>query len=168
MNEFKTRALVEYCYPRAILGRGGNARYSRSSNPRRRRPLENVVGRSLERTGDVSGLQVWGMGDTSVRRPVGELLMKRYGQLKFEIEPDAKWKVVILARGLPTYVHRLGKESALLALGRRSSQVTESDVDTAIEAMTASSLLLCATFTIKQLTATNPETYSSKCYWLVP
>jgi hypothetical protein len=40
------------------------------------------------------------------------------------IEPDARWKIVILARGLPTYVHRLGKHAAQRAVNDLRGTIT--------------------------------------------
>jgi hypothetical protein len=38
-----------------------------------------------------------------------EILDKRLGQLGMTIDPTAKWTIVVPARGLPSYVHRLGR-----------------------------------------------------------
>ena len=38
-----------------------------------------------------------------------EVLIMRLKQLEFNISGDAKWKIVNLAKGLPLYVHTLGK-----------------------------------------------------------
>jgi len=45
-----------------------------------------------------------------------EVLDKRLKQLSFTITPDAKWKIINLAKGLPAYVHALGKHACLSAL----------------------------------------------------
>ncbi len=44
---------------------------------------------------------------------LGEIIDKRLSQLGVSIEPDARWKMIILCRSLPTYVHRLGKQAAV-------------------------------------------------------
>jgi len=74
------------------------------------------------------------------RDELGEIIDKRLPQLGMEITPDARWKIVILARGLPMYVHRLGKLSALRAVRDLRAKISEGDVDASIEEMMQSSL----------------------------
>ena len=69
-----------------------------------------------------------------------EVIDKRLAQVAIEIDPDAKWKIVVLSRGLPMYVHRLGKEAAIKAIGERRLRITEADVDNAINDMLQGSL----------------------------
>lgn len=69
-----------------------------------------------------------------------EVIDKRLAQVAIDIDGDAKWKVVVLSRGLPMYVHRLGKEASLKAIEERRLRVTEYDVDNAISEMLQSSL----------------------------
>jgi Cdc6-like AAA superfamily ATPase len=71
---------------------------------------------------------------------LGEVIDKRIAQLGMSIEPDARSKIVILSRGLPTYVHRLGKHAASRAVSNLRWRVIEEDVDTAIEEILAGSL----------------------------
>jgi Cdc6-like AAA superfamily ATPase len=69
-----------------------------------------------------------------------EVLDKRLKQLGFTISGDAKWKIVNLAKGLPAYVHGLGKHACLNAIipaGRL--HLEEGDVDAAIDVLIASS-----------------------------
>lgn len=66
------------------------------------------------------------------RDELGEIIDKRLRTLGLTIEPDARWKIVILARGLPTYVHRLGKHAAVHAVQDLRRRITEEDVDLAI------------------------------------
>ena len=73
-------------------------------------------------------------------RDLLDVLEPRLLQLEFSISGDAKWKIINLAKGLPAYVHGLGKHSCLNALtfGGRS-KIEELDVDAAIDSVIASS-----------------------------
>src|SRR5215472_448860 len=62
-----------------------------------------------------------------------ELIEKRIGKLGMSIAPDAKWKIINLSKGLPSYVHGLGKFSCFKALERSSTSIVEDDVDSAID-----------------------------------
>jgi Cdc6-like AAA superfamily ATPase len=66
---------------------------------------------------------------------LNEILTKRIAQLGMEIDGDARWKIVVLSRGLPEYVHSLGKHAVLQALELKKMKVLEADVDTAITMM---------------------------------
>ena len=66
------------------------------------------------------------------REELGEIIDKRLRTLGLTIEPDARWKIVILSRGLPTYVHRLGKHAATHAVTDMRRRISEDDVDLAI------------------------------------
>jgi Cdc6-like AAA superfamily ATPase len=68
-----------------------------------------------------------------------EILDKRLGSLGMKIAGDARWKVINLSKGLPAYVHALGKLACFAALDRREIEVTEDDVDSAIHAFIMSS-----------------------------
>jgi len=74
------------------------------------------------------------------RDELGEIIDKRLLQLGMSIEPDAQWKIVILSRGLPTYVHRLGKHSATRAVDDLRRHITEDDVDSSVQDILACSL----------------------------
>ena len=74
------------------------------------------------------------------RDELSEIIDKRLKQLGLTIEADARWKVVILSRGLPTYVHRLGKHAANRATADLRRRVTEEDVDASIEDVLRGSL----------------------------
>jgi len=69
-----------------------------------------------------------------------EIIDKRLRQLGMEIEPDARSKIVILSRGLPTYTHRLGKHSATRAVDDLRRTITENDVDISIDDILKGSL----------------------------
>jgi hypothetical protein len=59
---------------------------------------------------------------------------------QFTIAENEKWKLINLAKGLPAYVHALGKHACLNALtfdGR--TEIEELDVDAAIDAVIESS-----------------------------
>jgi len=63
---------------------------------------------------------------------MNQILEKIIPKLGMEIEADARWKIVTLARGLPTYVHQLGKDSVKSAVRRQSVIIQENDVNDAI------------------------------------
>ena len=69
-----------------------------------------------------------------------EVLDKRLKQLEYTITGDAKWKIANLAKGLPAYVHGLGKHACLATLvpGGRL-HIEERHVDQAIDGLIASS-----------------------------
>ncbi len=69
-----------------------------------------------------------------------EIIDKRLSQLGLSVDRNAKWKMVVLSRGLPTYVHRLGKIAASLAVKALRVKITEEDVDEAIDEMLQGSL----------------------------
>jgi Cdc6-like AAA superfamily ATPase len=64
-----------------------------------------------------------------------EILDPRYTRLGMSINGDALWKIITLARGLPTYVHTLGRDSARETLKRRQLHIKEEDVDGAIKSL---------------------------------
>lgn len=67
------------------------------------------------------------------------LLNIRVAQLGMKLEPDARWKIIGLAKGLPSFAHALGKSSVQAAIERRSMTVVEADVDKGINVTVASS-----------------------------
>ena len=69
-----------------------------------------------------------------------EIIDTRLSQIDFRIDPDARSKIVILSRGLPTYVHRLGKHSAMRATNDLRKHITEEDVDNSIDEIISGSL----------------------------
>ncbi len=62
-----------------------------------------------------------------------EIIDKRLKQLGMLIDDDARSKIVILSRGLPTYVHRLGKHAATRAVNDLRYSISEADVDASID-----------------------------------
>jgi len=62
-----------------------------------------------------------------------EIIDKRIARLGMRMNKDAYWKIIELARGLPSYVHLLGLYSIQSALKRQSLMVLELDVDAAIK-----------------------------------
>jgi len=69
-----------------------------------------------------------------------EVLDKRLKQLGYTITADAKWKIINLAKGLPAYVHGLGKHACLAALVSGGClHIEEPHVDRAIDGLIASS-----------------------------
>lgn len=68
-------------------------------------------------------------------KELGEIIDQRLSQLSMGIHGDARTKILTLSRGLPMYVHSLGRLSALQAVHERRKNITERDVDNAIEKM---------------------------------
>jgi len=62
-----------------------------------------------------------------------EILSKRLSLLKLNIQDDALSKVINLSRGLPEYVHALGRNAALSAINLKKMTIDDSDIDTAIK-----------------------------------
>lgn len=62
-----------------------------------------------------------------------DLLEKRFAKIGMRIEADAKWKIVNLSKGLPSFAHSLGKGAALSSISERRMAITETDVDRAID-----------------------------------
>ncbi len=61
-----------------------------------------------------------------------EVLDRRLARLGMSILGDARWKILNLSKGLPAYVHTLGKFAVFSALQDRRLSITENDVDNAI------------------------------------
>jgi Cdc6-like AAA superfamily ATPase len=85
-------------------------------------------------------------GHESITRCAQEILMPRMQQdemidvlegrilkLGMTISGDAKWKAVNLCKGLPAFAHGLGKASVLSAITQQRMNVTEQDIDKAID-----------------------------------
>ena len=68
-----------------------------------------------------------------------EILDKRFPILAMSIEGDARWKILTLSRGLPEYVHLLGRNSAIEAIKQKVLLVKEAHVDSAINEMLSQS-----------------------------
>jgi len=68
-----------------------------------------------------------------------EVIERRISHLGMQIEGNAKWKIINLSKGLPSFVHGLGKYSCYSAIDRRKRKINESDVDEAIDAILESS-----------------------------
>ncbi len=62
-----------------------------------------------------------------------QILDKIVPRLGMKMHDDASRKIVELSRGLPSYVHALGLYATQSACDRRSSTITDSDVDAAIK-----------------------------------
>ncbi len=67
-----------------------------------------------------------------------DILDRRLSQLGMTISGDAKWKIINLSKGLPAYVHALGKHAVYSSVDNLRSQVSESDVDIAISSVLGS------------------------------
>ena len=88
----------------------------------------------------------------SVRRPLMQVKLERMSTAELnqiidtrlsltplKIHGDARWKIVMLARGLPFYVHMLGKYAFQSCISRRRMTIVESDVDEAMDRFISSS-----------------------------
>jgi Cdc6-like AAA superfamily ATPase len=75
------------------------------------------------------------MNDDELR----EVIETRISRLGMEIEGNAKWKITNLSKGLPTFVHSLGKFSCYAAIDRRRLTIVEGDTDSAIDSTLESS-----------------------------
>jgi Cdc6-like AAA superfamily ATPase len=62
-----------------------------------------------------------------------EVIEKRLSKLGMAIEDDAKWTIINLSRGLPAYVHSLGKHAVYSAIEELRVKITINDVNKAIE-----------------------------------
>jgi Cdc6-like AAA superfamily ATPase len=60
------------------------------------------------------------------------ILNNRYTKIGMTIDGDARWKIVTLSRGLPEFVHSLGRAAALHAISERRMKIIEADVDSGI------------------------------------
>jgi Cdc6-like AAA superfamily ATPase len=82
----------------------------------------------------------------SIRRPLTQVRLERMSDLELNeildtrlkflplrLEGDARWKIAKLARGLPFYVHMLGKYSFQNCVTERRFVVTDEDVDKAMD-----------------------------------
>lgn len=73
------------------------------------------------------------------RDELTEVIEKRVAHLGMQIEGNAKWQIINLSRGLPAFVHGLGKFSCYAAIDRHRSIIVESDVDKSIDTVLESS-----------------------------
>jgi hypothetical protein len=64
-----------------------------------------------------------------------EVIDQRYPKVGMELAPDARKSIINLARGLPEYVHFLGRDAARSALRDHRLLVNNEDVRHAIEKM---------------------------------
>jgi Cdc6-like AAA superfamily ATPase len=70
---------------------------------------------------------------------LNEILDERLPQLGIEIDVQARNKIIMLSRGLPEYVHSLGRNAAIRALNDKRRIITELDVNHAIKDLLAQS-----------------------------
>jgi hypothetical protein len=61
-----------------------------------------------------------------------ELVVSRIQRTPLKISDDALWRITYLASGLPFYAHALGQASALVAIGKKILNISESIVEEAI------------------------------------
>lgn len=61
-----------------------------------------------------------------------EILSLRLDQLEMTMSPDSMWRIVNLSKGLPAYVHSLGKFATYSALADLRENIIESDINHAI------------------------------------
>lgn len=68
-----------------------------------------------------------------------EVIEKRILRLEMQIEPNAKWKIINLSKGLPSFCHALGKGAVIAAIDGQRLTVKEVDVDKSIDDLLDSS-----------------------------
>lgn len=68
-----------------------------------------------------------------------DVLEGRVRKLGMTIDGDARWKVVNLSKGLPSFAHSLGRGAVQSAIDGKRLQVKEADVDRAIDDVVNSS-----------------------------
>jgi Cdc6-like AAA superfamily ATPase len=61
------------------------------------------------------------------------LIESRVSKLGMKIAGDAKWKIINLSKGLPSFGHALGRGAVLSAIDTRKMQIAESNVNYAID-----------------------------------
>jgi len=66
---------------------------------------------------------------------LNQIISKRLARLSMRVDEGARWKIVALSRGLPAYVHSLGRGAARHALAGRKMTIVKADVDEAIRAL---------------------------------
>lgn len=121
-----------------------------------KRTMSHTI-KELSDTGVNATIIIVGVGDNitllldehaSIKRNISEILMprmslaemneiidQRYPKVGVRITEEARAKITSLSRGLPEYVHYLGRDAAISALRARRLSVDEADVDEAIVAM---------------------------------
>jgi Cdc6-like AAA superfamily ATPase len=70
---------------------------------------------------------------------LNEILNSRFAKARMTIDGDARWKMVTLSRGLPEFVHSLGRAAALNAIKEHRTVIKEIDVDAGIRAILSQS-----------------------------
>lgn len=68
-----------------------------------------------------------------------EILDERLPKLGIKIEDEARKKIIMLSRGLPEYVHSLGRNATIRSLADKRKKIAELDVDEAINDLLAQS-----------------------------
>lgn len=68
-----------------------------------------------------------------------EIVETRLRKLGMAIDGDAKWTIVNLSKGLPAYVHALGKFAVFSAIEDMRMKITLADVEKAVEGVVTSS-----------------------------
>jgi hypothetical protein len=61
-----------------------------------------------------------------------EIVSKRLQRTALRISDDALWRITYLASGLPFYAHALGQAAALVAIDRKTLDITEETIEAAI------------------------------------
>lgn len=66
---------------------------------------------------------------------MSQILDQRYSRVGMIISGQARDMILTLSRGLPEYVHFLGRDAAMNAISRRDHDIRADDVDAAVEQM---------------------------------
>ena|SRR3990167_1371163 len=73
------------------------------------------------------------------KNELNAILDQRLPKLGIKIDPDARWKIVTLSRGLPEYIHSLGRDSTIQAIREKKKLITEAHVGNAINELISQS-----------------------------
>ncbi|WP_314712969.1 hypothetical protein [Sphingobium yanoikuyae] len=68
-----------------------------------------------------------------------DIIEKRVAQLGMTISGDAKWTIINLSKGLPQYVHSLGRQACFEAISKQRLAIKDEDAEVAVQNLLASS-----------------------------
>ncbi len=68
-----------------------------------------------------------------------DLVEKRVAKLGMRMEGNAKWNIINLSKGLPSFGHSLGRGAVLATIDARRMTISEADIDIAISGIPRSS-----------------------------
>ncbi len=68
-----------------------------------------------------------------------DIIERRVAQLGMTITGNAKWTIINLSKGLPQYVHSLGRQACFEAIKNRRLGIKDEDAENAVQSLLASS-----------------------------